>query len=46
MDNVNPIAKVERSTLIMAATVHERPAAELVRGDHTTRVGQLQLQMA
>jgi hypothetical protein len=38
MDNVNPIAKVERSTLIMAATVHERPAAELLaRGDQSSR---------
>jgi hypothetical protein len=45
VDNVNPIAKVERSTLIMAATVHERPAGELVRTDHAERVGRLQLQL-
>merc|ERR1711988_245507 len=29
-DNVNPIDKVERSTLIMASTVHQRPASELI----------------
>merc|ERR1719210_2353580 len=29
--NVNPIDKVERSTLIMAGTVHQRPIAELIR---------------
>merc|ERR1712060_802761 len=30
-DNINPIDKVERSTLIMATTVHQKPAAALVR---------------
>merc|ERR1712151_944199 len=30
-DNVNPIDKVERSTLIMATTLHQQRAAELVR---------------
>merc|ERR1719479_549906 len=30
-DNCNPIEKVERSTLIMASTVHQLPAAALVQ---------------
>lgn len=30
-DNINPIDKVEQSTLIMAGTVHQQPAAALVR---------------
>ncbi len=36
--NVNPIERVERSTLIMAATLHGRPAAELLRRDQLPRV--------
>merc|ERR1712216_720844 len=31
-DNINPIAKVERSTLIMASTVHRTEAASLLAG--------------
>jgi len=37
-DNVNPIEKVERSTLIVATTVHNKPAAELVKPEHLERV--------
>ena len=32
--SINPIDKVERSALIMAATVHEKPASELVNDGH------------
>jgi len=38
-DNVNPIDKVERSTLIMATTVHQQPAATLVCESQLPRVG-------
>ena len=37
-NNVNPIEKVERSTLIMATTVHGRPVGQLVKGDQAQRV--------
>merc|ERR1712228_299387 len=37
-DNMNPIEKVERSTLIMATTVHQRPAAALIRDVQLPRV--------
>jgi len=37
-DNVNPIDKVERSTLIMATTVHQQPASALIRDAHLARV--------
>lgn len=37
-DNVNPIDKVERSTLIMAGTIHQQPAAALIRGAQLPRV--------
>ena len=30
-DNVNPIERVERSTLIMASTIHGKPPAELIK---------------
>merc|ERR1711879_1036521 len=30
-DNVNPIEKVERSTLIMASTVHKQPISALIQ---------------
>jgi hypothetical protein len=33
-DNVNPIDGVERSSLILASTVHGRPAADLIRPEH------------
>jgi len=38
-DNMNPIDKVERSTLIMATTVHQQPAAALIRESQLPRVG-------
>jgi hypothetical protein len=37
-DNVNPIDKVERSTLIMATTVHQQPAAALIKDSQALRV--------
>merc|ERR1712072_653974 len=37
-DNVNPIDKVERSTLIMATTVHQQPASALIRDAQLPRV--------
>mmetsp|Transcript_103783 Transcript_103783/g.292744 ORF Transcript_103783/g.292744 Transcript_103783/m.292744 type:complete len:145 (+) Transcript_103783:2-436(+) len=37
-DNINPVDKVERSTLIMATTVHQRPAAALIRQAQCARV--------
>lgn len=36
-DNVNPIEKVERSVMIVATTVHGRPAAELLAADQRER---------
>merc|ERR1712218_694690 len=38
-DNMNPIDKVERSTLIMATTVHQQPAAALICESQLPRVG-------
>mmetsp|Transcript_70974 Transcript_70974/g.179632 ORF Transcript_70974/g.179632 Transcript_70974/m.179632 type:complete len:150 (-) Transcript_70974:333-782(-) len=37
-DNVNPIEKVERSTLIMASTVHALPPVRLIREAQQARV--------
>jgi len=37
-DNVNPIDKVERSTLIMATTVHQLPASALIKDAQVARV--------
>lgn len=37
-ENVNPIEKVERSTLIMASTIHEQPVAALIQEGQYTRV--------
>jgi len=37
-DNVNPIEKVERSTLIVATTIHDRSAGELVAPEQLKRV--------
>jgi len=37
-DNMNPIEKVERSTLIMATTVHQLPAASMIRDSQHARV--------
>lgn len=36
-DNVNPIEKVERSLMIVATTIHGRPAAELLMDDQRER---------
>jgi len=36
--NVNPIERVERSTLIMAGAIHALPVADLVRRDHVPRL--------
>ena len=40
-DNINPIEQVERSSLIVAATIHGQPAAELVAPAQAARVAQL-----
>lgn len=37
-DNVNPIEKVERSTLIMASTIHQQPPAALINESQRPRV--------
>jgi len=37
-NNMNPIEKSERSMLIMASTLHNRPAYQLVRGEHIARL--------
>eukprot|EP00434_Breviolum_minutum_P013220 symbB.v1.2.011651.t1/scaffold789.1/size230748/12 len=37
-ENVNPIDKVERSTLIMASTVHQQPTAALINQSSFSRV--------
>ena len=37
-NNVNPIERSERSLLIMASTLHRRPAEQLVRGEHVQRL--------
>lgn len=37
-ENVNPIEKVERSTLIMASTVHQQPTAALINQSSLQRV--------
>ena len=37
-ENVNPIEKVERSTLIMASTVHQQPPAQLINQSSFPRV--------
>lgn len=36
-DNVNPVEKVERSLMIVATTIHRRPAAELLAEDQRER---------
>jgi hypothetical protein len=36
--NVNPIERVERSMMIMAGVVHDRPLEELVQGDQLVRL--------
>merc|ERR1712083_199159 len=37
-DNLDPISKVERSTLIMASTVHQKPAEALIKESQRQRV--------
>merc|ERR1711985_17673 len=37
-DNINPIEKIERSTLIMATTVHEQPVQALIQQAQRERV--------
>ena len=37
-DNVNPIEKLERSTLIVASTLHGPPAAAMLKDDQQARV--------
>lgn len=37
-DNVSPIEKVERSTLIMGSIVHGKPAVALIRDSHRERL--------
>jgi hypothetical protein len=37
-DNVSPIEKLERSSLIVASTVHGRPAAELLQASQVARI--------
>jgi len=37
-DNINPISKVERSMLVMASTVHQCPAAELIQDAQLERL--------
>jgi len=38
-DNVNPIEKVERSSLIVASTIHQTSPANLISDAHLERVG-------
>jgi len=40
-DNINPIEKVERSSLIVASTIQGVPAASLLRAEHVQRVKDL-----
>ncbi len=37
-DNINPIEKVERSSLIVASTIHGQPIAQLVQSDQLERL--------
>ena len=37
-NNINPIAKVERSSLIMASTVHQKPVPDLIEDEQVQRV--------
>ena len=37
-NNINPIAKVERSSLIMASTVHQKPVPDLIKDEQVQRV--------
>lgn len=44
-ENVNPIEKVERSTLIMASTVHQQPTAALIKESSAPRLFQASPQL-
>ena len=44
-ENVNPIEKVERSTLIMASTVHQQPTAALIKESSALRLLQASPQL-
>ena len=37
-DNINPIEKLERSSLIIASTLHGAPASALLLPEHVERV--------
>jgi len=37
-DNINPIEKVERSTLIVASAIHQLPTSDLIKLEHQERV--------
>jgi len=37
-DNVNPIEKVERSSLIVGSAIHDMPAADLIQADQLGRI--------
>jgi hypothetical protein len=39
-DNINPIEKLERSTLIVASTVHNQPVSQLIKHEQAARVQQ------
>merc|ERR1712137_677960 len=40
-DNINPIEKLERSTLIVASTIQQVPPAQLLTPDHLDRIKQI-----
>jgi hypothetical protein len=40
-DNINPIEKLERSTLIVASTVHGKPVSQLIKPEQAARVQQV-----
>ncbi|CAE7681767.1 sas6 [Symbiodinium pilosum] len=44
-DNVNPIERVERSSLIMASTIHQEPAKALVNENNVPRLSKASPQM-
>jgi hypothetical protein len=44
-NNVNPIERVERSTMVMASTIHGRPVGALLQGEHRERLGLLAAEM-
>lgn len=44
-ENVNPIEKVERSTLIMASTVHQQPTVALIKESSALRLLQASPQL-